>query len=117
MQNSLLNETVDIYRRIDEGRDVLGNPTYGDPVTGAGWNLVYQAVPVRLAFTANKLEFAIGGERVLPQGTMYASQNYVILSEDRVMTSLNVQYVVTATSIGYKSGAVIDHYEYKLDLP
>lgn len=117
MQASLLNEQVDVYRRIDEGRDVLGNPTYGDPITGDGWNLVYQCVPVRLAFTSNKLEFAKAGERVLPQGTMYASEDYVILSEDRVITSDNVLYVVTATSIGYNNGAVIDHYEYKLDLP
>lgn len=117
MQNSLLNEKVDIYRRVATARDSLNNPVYGEPITGAGWNLVYLAMPCRLAFTDKRIEFAHGGERVKPYGTMYFSQQFSILQEDRVITPDNIQYVVTSIRVAYKTGSVIDHYEAIVELP
>ena len=67
MISSLLNEKVDVYRRVDAGRDSLNNPTYGLPTTGTGWNMIYNQMPVKLAFTDRRIEFANGGERVPPK--------------------------------------------------
>ena len=117
MQNSLLNERVDVYRRVEGGRDSLNNPIYGNPVTGVGWNIVYLAMPVRLAFTDKRVQFARGGERVLPYGTMYFSQDFAVIQEDRIITPDNIQYVVTSIRIAYKTGSVIDHYEAIVELP
>ena len=117
MQQSLLNESVDVYRRVDGGRDSLNNPTYGVPITGSGWNLVYPGMPCRLAFTDKRIEFAHGGERVKPYGTLYFSANYQLIQEDRIITPDNIQYVVTSIRIAYKTGSVIDHYEGICELP
>ncbi len=116
MIQSLLNEKVRVMRRVSTGIDSLGNPIYGDSVTGSGWNIVYPSMPCRLAFINNKIEFAMEAERVRPTGTLYYSQDYVLLAEDRVITAENIQYVVTSTAIGYKTGAIIDHFEAMLDL-
>ncbi len=111
MQASLLNEKVDVYRRVSTARDSLNNPVYGTPATGTGWNLIYLAMPCRLAFTDKKIEFAHVGERVKPTGTVYFSQAFAILQEDRFITAGNIQYVVTSIRIAYKTASVIDHYE------
>lgn len=117
MQQSLLNEKVDVYRRVAGGRDALNNPVYGSSVTGPGWNLVYSQMPCRLAFTDKKIEFAHGGERVKPYGTLYFSQNYALKQEDRIVTQDSVQYVITSIRIAYKTGSIIDHYEGICELP
>jgi hypothetical protein len=117
MQNSLLNEKVDVYRRVSTGRDALNNPVYGTPATGTGWNLVYSGMPCRLAFTDKRIEFARGGERVKPYGTLYFSQDFALIQEDRIVTPDNIQYVVTSIRIAYKTGSVIDHYEGICELP
>jgi len=117
MQTSLLNEKVDIWRRLSGSRDSLNNPVYGNPVTGTGWNKIYSAMPCRLAFTDKRISFDRGGERVKPYGTMYYSQAYALRQEDRVITQGNVQYVVTSIRIAYKTGSVIDHFEAICELP
>lgn len=117
MMPSLLNENVDVYRRVSSGRDALNNPVYGVPITGEGWNLIYRAMPCRLAFTDKRVEFARGGERVRPYGTMYFSEAQQILQEDRIITPNNIQYVVTSIRIAYKTSNVIDHYEAIVELP
>lgn len=117
MQNSLLNEKVDVYRRVSTSRDSLGNPVYGTPATGVGWNLIYLGMPSRLAFTDKRISFDNGGERVKPYGTMYFSQDFALIQEDRIITPDNIQYVVTSIRIAYKTGSVIDHYEAIVELP
>ncbi len=108
---------MDVYRRISTARDSLGNPVYGTPATGIGWNIIYLAMPSRLAFTDKKIEFAHGGERVKPYGTMYFGLGFNILQEDRIITPDNIQYVVTSIRVAYKTGTVIDHYEAIVELP
>lgn len=117
MQQSLLNENVDVYRRVATSRDSLNNPVYGVPVTGTGWNLVYPAMPCRLAFTDKRITFSRGGERVLPFGTLYFSADFALIQEDRIITPDNIQYVVTSIRIAYKTGSVVDHYEGIVELP
>lgn len=117
MQASLFNETVDVYRRVSIGRDSLNNPDYGTAITGAGWNQTYSKMPCRLAFTDKRIEFAHGGERVKPYGTLYFSQDFDLLQEDRIITSDNIQYVITSIRIAYKTGSIIDHYEGICELP
>ncbi len=117
MQNSLLNEAVDVYRRVSASRDALNNPVYGTPITGVGWNLIYSAMPCRLAFTDKRIEFAHGGERVKPYGTLYFSEDFALLQEDRIITTDNIQYVVTSIRIAYKTGSIVDHYEGIVELP
>ncbi len=117
MQQSLLNENVDVYRRVSGGRDSLNNPVYGDPITGSGWNQIYAAMQCRLAFTDKKVDFSRGGERVLPYGTVYYPATFCLLQEDRIITTENIQYVVTSIRIAYKMGKVIDHYEAIVELP
>lgn len=117
MQNSLLNERVDVYRRVSTSRDSLGNPIYGTPITGVGWNLVYLAMPCKLAFTDKRISFDRGGERVKPYGTMYFSQAFALVQEDRIITPDNIQYVVSSIRVAYKTGSVIDHYEAIVELP
>lgn len=116
MIQSLLNESVVVYRRISTAVDALGNPVYGDPTTGTGWNLVYRTMPARLAFTDVQVEFAPEGERVLPHGTLYFGAAYTVLQEDRIITAQNIQYVVTSVRIAYKTSTIIDHYEGILSL-
>lgn len=117
MISSIFNEKVSVYRRTSAGVDSLGNPTYGEPVTGVGWSLVYECVLVRLAFTDKRIEFSKGAERVLPHGTMYFPAEFDIKHEDRIITAANIQYVVTSLRIGYKTGTSIDHMEAILELP
>lgn len=117
MQVSLFNENVDVYRRVSGGVDSLNNPVYGVPITGSGWNLVYPQMPCKLAFTDKRIEFAHGGERVLPYGTVYFSQAYLLMQEDRIITTNNIQYVVTSIRVAYKTSTVIDHYEAIVELP
>lgn len=117
MLQSLLNEKVDVYRRVAGSRDSLNNPVYGTPITGVGWNLIYRAMPSRLAFTDRRIEFASGGERVKPYGTMYFSEKYALRQEDRIITRDNIQYIVSSIRIAYKSGAIVDHYEAICELP
>lgn len=117
MQLSLLNEKVDVYRRVSTGRDSLNNPVYGTPITGQGWNLVYAGMPSKLAFSDKRIEFARGGERVKPYGTLYFSTQYAIKQEDRIITPDNIQYVVTSIRVAYKAARVIDHYEAIVELP
>lgn len=115
---ALLNEVVTVLRRVSTGTDTLGNPIYGNPVTGSGFIPLYQNMPARLAFSDNKIEFAAGAERVLPYGTMYYSAQYVLQPEDRVVTNdTNIQYVVRSTRIAYLTGTVVDHMECELNLP
>lgn len=117
MQVSLLNEKVDVYRRVEDGRDALNNPVYGDPITGEGWNLVYNGMPAKLAFTDKKISFSRDGERVKPYGTMYFGLGFNVLQEDRIITKQNIQYTVTSIRIAYKTANVIDHYEAIVELP
>jgi hypothetical protein len=117
MQASLFNENVDVYRRVSGARDSLNNPVYGVPITGAGWNLIYSAMPSKLAFTDKRIEFAHGGERVKPYGTLYFSADFALIQEDRVITPDNIQYVVTSIRVAYKTATAIDHYEAILELP
>lgn len=117
MQTSLLNENVDVYRRAATSRDALNNPVYGSPIAGAGWNIAYSAMPCRLAFTDKRIEFAGGGERVKPYGTLYFSADYTVVQEDRIITPDNIQYVVTSIRIAYKTGSIVDHYEGICELP
>ena len=115
---NLLNVTVSIKRRASTGRDVLGNPIYGAPTSGIGWNTVYDGMPVRLAFSSKPIRFAAEGERVLPTGVMYYNLPYALQVEDRVITSDGIEYNVISVVPGYGAIAtVIDHYEAVLQLP
>lgn len=113
----MLNFKVTIRRRTSTGLDGLGNPTYGAPTDGLGWDTVYSLMPVRLAFSSKQIVFAIEGERVTPNGLMYYNPPFKILPEDRVITEDGIEYVVTSVITGYGFGAVVDHYEAILDLP
>lgn len=118
LPQSLLNETVTVYRRTALGatpRDALNNPNYGGYTIGL--NVIYTNVPVRLAFSDQKINFSFEAERNEPNGTMYYAPIYDLESEDRVITSTGIEYVVTAIRIGYLGGAVIDHYEAIVSLP
>lgn len=113
----LLNTTVNIKRRKSTGRDVLNNPTYGAPTDGAGWNIVYQNIPVRLAFSDKPLKFANEGERITPTGTMYLNPGPTIQPEDRVLTDTGIEYTVIGVVPGYAFGKIVSHWECKLQLP
>jgi hypothetical protein len=117
LPNNLLNTTVDIKRRVSTGRDSLNNPVYGAPTSGAGWNTVFQAIPVRLAFSSKAVNFAMEGERVQPQGVMYYNTGPTIQVEDRVLTDTGIEYTVTSIVPGYVFGNVVDHFEALLQLP
>lgn len=118
MIQGLLSNLAIVERRVSTGVDTLGNPTYGDPVTGSGWNTVYTNMPCRFAFSDQKIQFALAAERVEPSGTMYYNPNFEILPEDRIIDQTsNNQYVVRSTRVAYKTGSVIDHLEAELNLP
>lgn len=117
MQPSLLNQKVDVYRRVDGGRDALNNPTYGTPVTGSGWNLIYSQMPCKLAFLDKRIQFSRGGERVIPHGTMYYGKDFSVRQEDRIVTEGNIQYVITSVSAADRTSRVIDHMEAICELP
>lgn len=114
---ALLNQTVIIKRRTSTGRDSLNNPTYGTPTDGAGWNTVYNAMVVKLAFSSKPIKFAHEGERLTPNGTMYYNPGPDIKAEDRVLTSNGIEYTVVSVVPAYVFGKTIDHYEAVLQLP
>ncbi len=113
----LLNTTATVKRRASTGRDSLNNPTYGAPTSGSGWSTVYTNMPIRMAFSSKTLEFAQTGERPNPAGVAYITADYQVQSEDRIITSDSIEYVVTSVVIGYSVAAVVDHYELVLALP
>lgn len=114
---AILNESVTIKRRVSTGIDSLGNPIYGQPTNGAGWQVIYTNVPCKLAFNSKMIQFAPEGERVTPNGVMYLNSGYNILPEDRVLTSGGIEYNVISVVPGYIFGKVIDHLECVLQLP
>ncbi len=114
---NLLNTTVDVKRRTSTGRDSLNNPTYGAPTGGAGWNTVFQNIPVRLAFNTKAIQFAPEGERITPNGVMYYNAGPNIKPEDRVLTETGIEYTVISVVPGYAFGKVVDHFEAVLQLP
>lgn len=113
----LYQDSVTVYRRTSTGRDSLNNPIYGTPVSGVGWFKIFTNIGVRLAFSDKLIDFSEQGERVIPQGTMYAPPSYIIRQEDRVLTADNILYVVVGVRTGYLFNRVVDHYEYTLALP
>jgi hypothetical protein len=119
MMPALFNEKFDVYRRRSDARDALNNPTYGHPVDGEGWRLVYLAMPSRLALTDKGIEFSRGGERALPNGTLYIPATYDVQLEDRVVTAgtPTVTFVVTGVKVAYKTSKTISHYELTISLP
>lgn len=115
---ALLNENVTVVRRVSQGRDSLNNPIYGNPTDGTGWNVIYNCLEVRLAFSSKLIQFAPEGERVLPNGVMYFNPGYVtLLPEDRVITSNGIEYIVVSVVPGYIFSRAVDHYECVLALP
>lgn len=117
LPSTILNTTVDIKRRVSTGRDSLNNPTYGPPTSGAGWNTVFQSIPVRLAFSSKAVNFASEGERIQPQGVVYYNPGPEIKPEDRVLTENGIEYVVISVVPGYIFGKVVDHWEAIIALP
>lgn len=118
MIQGIFNEPVTIKRRgsyTTASRDSINDPIYGAPT--ASWTTVYTGMMARLAFVDNKLRFAQTGERLEPAGTMYFDKSYLVLPEDRVITSGNVEYVVVGVVAGYVLNTVIDHWEAILALP
>lgn len=117
---AILNELVSIKRRVSLGVDSLGNPIYGQPTQGQGWQTVYTNVPCKLAFNSKMIQFAPEGERVTPSGVMYFNNGFTILPEDRVLVSRTsgfIEYNVVSIVPGYIFGTVVDHFEAILQLP
>jgi hypothetical protein len=114
---ALLNKTITVIRRTSQGRDSLNNPNYGAPTEGAGWNVIYNAVPVRLAFSSKLIKFAAEGERVEPTGIVYLNTGYTICPEDHVVTNSGDEYTVTSVIEATSFGSVIDHLELVISLP
>jgi hypothetical protein len=113
----LLNMKVNVMRRLSQGRDSLNNPVYGTPTSGDGWNLIYQNLSVRLAFSSRDVRFSPEGERILPNGIMYYNDHVELKDEDRVITSTGIEYVVIGVTIGYIYAGKVDHHEATLALP
>ncbi len=117
---SLLAQNVVVTRRTSTGVDALNNPIYGSPTNGNGWNVVYNSVPVRLAFSTKAINFAKEGERIVPTGVMYYNIGYYLRPEDRILyqdyNGNIIEYVVTSVVEG-RMGMTIDHYEAILGLP
>lgn len=116
---AIFNLNYVVKRRTSSGRDALNNPTYGEPVSGAGWSTIYAAMPARLAFSSKQIQFAHTGERPTPSGILYYSANFSLQIEDRIITpdTSPIQYVVLSIVPGYIANQVIDHYEAILGLP
>lgn len=114
---TIFNQKVTIKRRQSTGTDTLGNPIYGTPTGGPGWSNVYVQMPVRLAFSAKIIRFAIEGERVQPTGTMYYNPQYSLLPEDRVITQEGIEYNIISIVKGQTFGEVISHFEAIVQLP
>lgn len=114
---ALLNQLVSIKRRVSQGRDSLNNPEYGPPTSGAGWNTIYNNMPVRMAFSTKQVRFAPEGERILPTGVMYYNPGYDLKAEDRVLTADGIEYNVISVQEGVAFGSNIYHWEAVLQLP
>ena len=115
---NLLNQTVDIKRRVSTGIDSLGNPTYGAPTGGTGWSTVYKGISVRFAFSSKPIQFSPEGERLTPNGVMYYSKDINLKAEDRVLTNdTGIEYTVISIVAGYLFGKTVDHFEAILQLP
>lgn len=112
----LLVQTVNIRRRQSTGTDSLNNPVYGAPTSGLGWNTVYQGMPVRLAFSSKLINFVKEGERIRPNGVVYYNLPYILLPEDRVLTTDGIEYTVISVVEG-RMGFTIDHFEAIVQLP
>jgi hypothetical protein len=117
LPQTLLTTLVSVRRRVSQGVDTLGNPVYGAPTSGAGWNTVYTNLPVRFAFSSKMTNFAPEGERIQPIGTMYYNPGYDLLVEDRILTPEGIEYTVINLAKGFLIGSVIDHYEAVVALP
>lgn len=113
----LLNQIITVRRRTSTGNDSLGNPIYGSPTDGAGWNIVYQNMPVAFAFNTKQVRFAPEGERILPTGVVYYNAGYEVKQEDRIITEDGIEYNVIAVSKGTQGGNVVSHYEAVVQLP
>ena len=113
----IFNQLVTVKRRVSTGTDSLNNPIYGAPTSGAGWSTLYSNMPARLAFSSKSLQFAQTGERPEPSGIMYCSADYILQSEDRVLTPDGIEYVVSSIVPGYVNNSVVDHFEIILTLP
>jgi hypothetical protein len=113
----IFNTPVTVKRRVSTGRDSLNNPTYGNPTSGSGWSTVYASMPARLAFSSKAIQFATMAERPTPNGVCYYGPDYTVLSEDRILTTDGIEYVVTSVVPGYINNTVVDHYEALLALP
>ena len=118
---SLLVQTISISRRTSTGRDSLNNPTYGEPVSGSGWNIVYTNLQARFAFSSKPIVFEKMGERVTPTGIVYLNPGPVIYHEDRVLYSNNggqtVEYTVIDVINALGVNGQIDHTELVVALP
>lgn len=114
---ALLSQSVAIKRRASQGVDSLNNPTYGQPTSGLGWATIYNSVPVRLAFSSKAIRFVAEGERITPNGIMYYNPGFLLMPEDRVLTTDGIEYNVVSIVEGRSTGTTVDHYEAILQLP
>ena len=123
MISAILTDTVNITRRTDwtiASRDVLNNPSYGDPIT---WNIVYSNIKVRLAWSGKAMEIKSTGELIYPAGTMYIPKNYTVQPMDRVVTvstpgyQSGIEYVIESVIPAFYANGLVDHYEAHLHLP
>src|ERR1700690_1972340 len=103
MPPNFFNILVNVERRSSTGTDILGNPTYGQPTSGAGWSQVYTNMPCKLAFSSKQIQFAQTAERPLPSGIVYYGPQYALQTEDRVITPDGIEYVVTSIVPGYNA--------------
>ena len=117
MPPNFLNILVNVTRRSSTGTDVLGNPTYGAPTSGAGWSTVYTGMPAKLAFSSKSIQFANTAERPTPSGIVYYGSAYALQVEDRVITPDGIEYVVTSIVIAYNPANAVDHFEAIVELP
>jgi hypothetical protein len=117
---ALLNISAVVVRRTSTGVDILNNPTYGSPTNGTGWNVVYNSVPVRLAFSTKAINFKKEGERIIPTGVVYYNAGYILMPEDRILfqdpNGNLIEYVITSIVEG-RMGVIIDHFEALVSLP
>ena len=121
LPTSLLNQKISISRRQSTGRDSLNNPTYGQPTSGAGWNIIYTDLQARLAFSSKPIIFAKEGERITPTGIVYLNPGPKIYHEDRVLftnyqdgtTEYTIVDVINAIGVNGQ----IDHLELVVQLP
>lgn len=114
---AIFNEKVTVKRRTSTGRDSLNNPIYGAPTSGAGWSTLYTNMPVRFAFNSKLSDFAMTGIRPSPAGVVYHGPQYILATEDRILTAGGIEYTVVSIVPGYVNNNKIDHYEVLIALP